>query len=107
MISIIWIKVPIFQVPGNWKIPENAHAKRVSELLEAYKVVAAREKVEKERKKYSTPKRRSFHPSTSSIMGSGSSSSLSLLSGVNTTPDKFSKVKQALQYDSIYLFWLI
>lgn len=60
------------------------HAKRINELLEAYKIVAAREKVEKERKKYATPKRRSFHPSNTSMM-SMSGSNLSATS----TPDKY------------------
>ena len=91
-------------VPGNWKLQENPHAKRVSELLEAYKIVAAREKSDKERKqislysqinlkyfnicflkgkKYATPKRRSFHPTTASLIGAN------LMSGINTTADKY------------------
>ena len=74
----------VVKVPGNWKVPENVYAKRIGELLEAYKVVAAREKVEKERKKYATPKRRSFHPSNTSLM-SMSGSNLSS----NSTPDKY------------------
>jgi len=73
----------VTSIPGNWKLQENPHAKRVSELLEAYKIVAAREKSDKERKKYATPKRRSFHPTTASLIGAN------LMSGINTTADKY------------------
>lgn len=51
-------------IPGNWRQPENPNAKRIKELLEAYKVIAAREKLEKDRKKYTNPKRRTFHLTT-------------------------------------------
>lgn len=53
-------------IPGNWRRPDNPNAKRVKELLEAYKVVAAKEKVEKDRKKYAPSKRRTFHFTSSS-----------------------------------------
>jgi len=80
-------------VPGNWRQPENPNAKRVRELLNAYKVIAAREKIEKDRKKYATavPKRRTFHlTKTSAIVDtfrSGSSSS-NVSSGLNSS-DKY------------------
>lgn len=66
----------VTSIPGNWKQPENMNIKRIKELLEAYKVVAAREKVEKDRKKYTTTKRRQFHLSSSNL-GFGGSSTLS------------------------------
>ena len=53
------------QVPGNWKPQENPNAARIKELLDAYKTIASREKVEKDRKKYATPKRRTFHLNSS------------------------------------------
>lgn len=65
-------------VPGNWRRPDNPNAKRVKELLEAYKVVAAKEKVEKDRKKYTTSKRRQFHFTSSSSPLSGLSTSSSI-----------------------------
>jgi dynactin 4 len=57
--------------PSGWKLPNNEHIKRVTELLDAYKVVAAREKLEKERKKYTIGKRRIFHTS-SAVLSTGS-----------------------------------
>lgn len=65
-------------IPGNWRQPENPNSKRVKELLEAYKVVAAREKVEKDRKKYITPKRRQFHLTSASPSISALSSTSSI-----------------------------
>lgn len=65
-------------IPGNWRRPDNPNAKRVKELLEAYKVVAAKEKVEKDRKKYTTSKRRQFHFTSSSSPLSGLSTSSSI-----------------------------
>lgn len=48
------------------KSKENPHELRINELLNAYKVVATREKLEKEKKKYPLSKRRTFHQSLSS-----------------------------------------
>lgn len=66
----------VTSIPGNWKQPENTNVKRIKELLEAYKVVAAREKVEKDRKKYTTTKRRQFHLGSSGL-GFGGTCTLS------------------------------
>lgn len=44
---------------------ENPNQERIQELCEAYKTIAAREKFEKDRKKYSTLKNRRFHMSPS------------------------------------------
>ncbi len=49
---------------------ENIHACRINELIKAYKTVASREKLEKERKKYPTIKRRQFNISGSSFSSS-------------------------------------
>ena len=67
-------------VPGNWRQPENPNTKRIKELLEAYKVVASREKIENDRKKYPIPKKRTFHLTAMNAavaaFASGSSSSI-------------------------------
>ena len=55
---------------------ENPHSARVTELLQAYKIIAGKEKSEKDRKKYPMSKRRAFHfatPTPSSITSSGMS----------------------------------
>ncbi|CAF0759649.1 unnamed protein product [Brachionus calyciflorus] len=61
----------VTSAPGGWKLQENPHVKRIQELTEGYKVIAAREKLEKDRKKYPNLKRRSLY-----ISGSSSSSSI-------------------------------
>jgi dynactin 4 len=64
--------IPDSTTPSGWKLPDNEHAKRITELLDAYKVLAAREKLEKERKKYTIGgKRRIFHTS-SAVLSTGS-----------------------------------
>lgn len=45
---------------GGWPERENAHAARISSLLEHYKVLALRERQEKERKKF-IPRRSYLH----------------------------------------------
>lgn len=73
-------------MPGGWRLQDNPNAKRINQLIDAYKVIATREKIEKDRKKYTMNKRRSFHlGATTSISGShggitasGSPSSLHL-----------------------------
>lgn len=77
------VSIPdVTTIKGNWPLPENPHTERIKELLGAYKVVSAREKAEKDRKKYTTPKRRTFHTTTASAAVSaftgGVSSSSSL-----------------------------
>ena len=72
------------------KLEENIHTNRINELLKAYKIVASREKLEKERKKYPAIKRRQFnspissfsstHANPNAITGTGIGSSSSLLS---------------------------
>lgn len=57
-------------VPDGWKLQENPFNKRIQELTEAYKVIAAREKLEKDRKKFPTLKRRSLYISGSSVSSS-------------------------------------
>ncbi len=77
----------LFRVPGNWRQPENPNAKRVSELLVAYKVLAEQEKIEKDRKKYltATPKRRVFHPASASSVADA----FRLGTGSSTGSDKY------------------
>ena len=73
-------------MPGGWRLQDNPNTKRINQLIDAYKVIATREKIEKDRKKYTMNKRRSFHlGATTSISGShaaitasGSPSSLHL-----------------------------
>ena len=43
------------------KPEENIHTNRISELLKAYKMIASKEKLEKERKKYTRVKKRQFN----------------------------------------------
>lgn len=62
--------------PSGWKLQENKNSKRIQELLDAYKILSAKEKLEKDRKKYPTIKRRTFHLVSGSNTSSTSPSSL-------------------------------
>ena len=67
---------------------ENPHFTRVSELLQAYKIIATREKSEKDRKKYPISKRRPFNFSSSNQSSSTPNvSSIATSSALNT--DKY------------------
>ncbi|KAH9495420.1 Dynactin subunit 4 [Bulinus truncatus] len=77
---------------GNWPQLENPNAKRISDLLENYKLIAQIEKADKERKKY--VKRRShlyfqekygLSPSVMKMKGLSNFSSLSLKEGGDKT----------------------
>lgn len=46
---------------GNWPERENEHIARINTILEFYKMVALREKLEKEKKLYTTPRRTYTH----------------------------------------------
>ena len=65
----------------NLKSRENPDEARIIELLNAYKIVATREKLEKEKKKYPLTKRRTFH-SAAALNSSASLSTTSLSSTV-------------------------
>ena len=63
------------------KPEENIHTNRISELLKAYKMIASKEKLEKERKKYTRVKKRQFNIASQSI--SSVNSNPNALTGVN------------------------
>ncbi len=63
------------------KPEENIHTSRINEILKAYKTIAAKEKLEKERKKYSRAKKRQFNIQNQSFVVSNSN--INALTGVN------------------------
>jgi len=46
--------------PGGWKMQENPHTERISQLIESYKEIAMKEKNEKEKKKYPHGRRKAY-----------------------------------------------
>lgn len=92
---------------GNWPVLENPHAKRISNLLENYKLVAQVEKAERERKKY--VKRRShlylqekynMSPAIVKRKGMASFSSLSLKEG-DKLPDDLEQSHTVSSFDPL------
>jgi hypothetical protein len=73
----------LIKAPGGWKIRESTNITRVNELIEGYKLIASKEKQERDRKKYPIMKKRNFNILSSGDLTpgtiGGSSSTLSSL----------------------------
>jgi hypothetical protein len=72
----------IYLAPGGWKLHDNPNIKRIKELTDAYQVIAQREKLEKERKRYATTKSgRRFHLSSAAATAAVSGTNVNAISG--------------------------
>ena len=75
-ILFLYFIFKILIAPGGWKLQENPDSERVKELIEGYKMIAARERLERDRKKYPLLKRRNFTLASTEASSSNTISSL-------------------------------